>query len=262
MTEFGIIIPSRYASSRLHGKPLKDIAGRPMIQWVVENALNSGAKFVWVATDHEGIAEAVTNFGGEAVMTSKEHSTGSDRLAEVVVKKAISDDTIVVNVQGDEPLLEAHFIRQVAQLLEQVPEAAIATLASVITMVADVFNPNVVKVVVDKNGCANYFSRAPIPWDRDAFSQGPPSMLPSTAPYLRHIGLYAYRAGALRSLASLTPPEIEQAEALEQLRALHAGFKIAVGVVHEAPAHGVDTEEDLEKVRTLLEKRLRPNPGM
>jgi 3-deoxy-manno-octulosonate cytidylyltransferase (CMP-KDO synthetase) len=249
MTQFSIIIPCRYASTRLPGKPLLDIGGKPMIQRVVENAARSGAQFVWVATDDEGIASVVSGFGANAILTSTEHETGTDRLAEVARAKGLSDDTIVVNVQGDEPLLGAHFIRQVSELLQATPNAGVATLASVITKVEDVFNPNIVKVVLNEAGCASYFSRAPIPWDREAFKAGPPHTMPPTANYLRHIGLYAYRAGALRALSSLPQPSIEKTEALEQLRALHAGIPIAVGVVAEAPDHGVDTPEDLARVR-------------
>jgi 3-deoxy-manno-octulosonate cytidylyltransferase (CMP-KDO synthetase) len=249
MTDFGVIIPSRYASTRLPGKPLVDIAGQTMIQRVVENAARSGAQFVWVATDDKRIAAVVSGFGADAILTSAQHETGTDRLAEVAQIKELSDDTTIVNVQGDEPLLEAHFIRQVAERLHTTPNAGVATLASAISNIEDVFNPNIVKVVLNEAGCASYFSRAPIPWDREAFKTGPPNTLPKAAPYLRHIGLYAYRAGALRALSSLPHPSIEKAEALEQLRALHAGISIAVGVVEEAPAHGVDTPEDLERVR-------------
>src|SRR5690606_27385872 len=169
---------SRYASSRLPGKPLLDICGKPMIQRVVENANRSGADFVWVATDDERIQQVVNDFGGEAILTSPLHSTGTDRLAEVVAKKTVPDSTIIVNVQGDEPLLAPHFVQLVAQLLQQDEEAGLATLAAPISEVKDLFNPNIVKVVLGRSGQARLFSRAPIPWDRDACAAGQPANLP------------------------------------------------------------------------------------
>lgn len=255
MTRFGVIIPSRYASTRLPGKPLLDICGKPMIQRVVENANRAGADFVWVATDDERIQQVVSAFGGEAILTSPQHSTGTDRLAEVVQKKDVPGETIIVNVQGDEPLLAPHFIQLVAKLLEQDKDAGLATLAAAISQVKDVFNPNIVKVVLGRSGRARLFSRAPLPWDRDAFAAGPPTHLPTGVPFLRHIGLYAYRASALTRLSQMPPPAIESAESLEQLRAIEAEIPIVVGVVEEAPAHGVDTPEDLEAVRALAANR-------
>ena len=256
MTAFGIIIPARFGSSRLPGKPLRDLAGRPMIQWVYENAQRAGAGFVWVATDDERIAHAVQGFGGEAILTSTDHATGGDRLAEVVRSRKVPDETIVVNVQGDEPLLDAKYVRLVADALGENPAAGIATLATPIATPAELFNPNVVKVVLDDAGSARYFSRAPLPWARDAFAAGQPEALPENVPFLRHVGLYAYRAGALTALSKLPQPPVERAESLEQLRALHAGIRIHVSVVSEAPPHGVDTEEDLVRVADLVSQTL------
>lgn len=252
MKPFGIVIPARYASSRLPGKPLLELAGKPMIQWVVENAKKVGAEFVWVATDDERIAEVVRAFGGEAVMTQADHATGSDRLAEVVAQRDLAPETVIVNVQGDEPMLAAKFIEMVATALIDHPEASIATLANPILEATEVFDPNVVKVVLRNDGMAHYFSRAPIPWHRLAFAHGVPSELPADVPFLRHVGLYAYRAASLKRLSQLPQASVEGAESLEQLRALHAGFGIHVSVVDEAPAHGVDTPEDLKRVGDML----------
>ncbi len=252
MSPFGIIIPARYASTRLPGKPLREIAGKPLIQWVYENARQAGAEFVWVATDDERIQRAVLAFGGEVVMTSPSHQTGTDRLAEVVKIREVPAATIIVNVQGDEPLLPLASIREVAQALVNQPEAGIATLAHPLTTTAELFNPNVVKVVLDARGFASYFSRAPIPWVRDAFSEAPPASLPEGVPFLRHVGLYAYRARCLEALSALPAASAEQAESLEQLRALHAGIKICVSLINEALPPGVDTEEDLRGVERAL----------
>ncbi len=252
MTAFGIIVPARFGSSRLPGKPLRDIAGRPMIQWVCENAGCAGADFVWVATDDERILEAVRAFGGNAMLTSSDHATGTDRLAEVVEAREVPEETIVVNVQGDEPLLDAKFIQLVARALEENPQAGIATLACPIADPAELFNPNVVKVVTDAEGMACYFSRAAIPWVRDSFGLGEPRVLPEGISFLRHVGLYAYRARALTALSKLPQPPVECAESLEQLRALYAGIRIHVTVVDEAPTHGVDTEDDLRRAERWI----------
>lgn len=254
MSPFGIIIPARYASTRLPGKPLRAIAGKPLIQWVYENALRAGAEFVWVATDDERIEQAVRAFGGEVVMTSSTHQTGTDRLAEVVKKREVPAETIIVNVQGDEPLLPVAAIQDVAQLLAQQEAAGIATLAHPLSTVAELFNPNVVKVVLNERGFASYFSRAPIPWVRDAFAAGKPDELPAGVTFLRHVGLYAYRARSLEALSALPAAPTEQAESLEQLRALYCGIQICVSVVHEALPPGVDTEEDLEGVVAKVHK--------
>lgn len=253
---FGVIVPARYASTRLPGKPLRLIAGKPMIVHVAKNARASGAKYVVVATDDERIADAASGAGFEAILTSPEHASGTDRLAEVVEKKELGPRSIVVNVQGDEPLLPAESIRAVALALARHPTAGIATLATPIRAVEDIFNPNVVKVVHDAAGFACYFSRAPIPWVRDAFDMARPAgeaMPPGVNP-LRHVGIYAYRVGALLRMARQAPVAVEQAEALEQLRALWLGIPIQVSVLDTAPPHGVDTEEDLRRVERLLAK--------
>jgi len=248
---FKVVIPARFASTRLPGKPLLDIGGRPMVAHVVERALESGADEVWVATDHQGIADAVRDHGCQVCMTSPDHLSGTDRIAEVASLRGWGDETIVVNVQGDEPLIAPFLIRQVAQHLHDHAEAAIATACHGLHRRDDLFNPNVVKVVTDRNGYALYFSRAPIPYARDGFVASPDGF-PKGLPAYRHIGIYAYRAAFLKIYNHLQPAAIEQFEALEQLRALWHGYRIGVAVVDAAPAAGVDTEEDLERVRSLV----------
>jgi len=247
---FTVLIPARYASTRLPGKPLLDIAGKPMVVRVAERARSSGATRVVIATDDQRIIAAAAEHGIEAVMTHENHSTGSDRLAEAAAVLGLDDAAIVVNVQGDEPLLEPALIREVAELLSAHPDAAIATACHAIDDKAEAFNPNVVKVVLDRSGYALYFSRATIPWARDAFADGlreiPPKM-----PLYRHYGLYAYRVSFLRHYPALPPAPIERFEALEQLRALWHGYRIVVTVTRGTPAPGVDTAEDLERVRAL-----------
>lgn len=254
MAPFGVIIPARYASTRLPGKPLRDIAGRPMIAWVIDRARESGAAFVLVATDDERIAHAVERHGARAVLTSPAHPSGTDRLAEAAALEKLPPDTIVLNVQGDEPLLPPAAIRVVAQALAERPEAALATLAAPLHDVADLYSPHVVKVVLDQAGYARAFSRAPLPWVRDAFPPLPerPPTLPPGVSFLRHVGLYGYRVKTLTRLAASPVVPWERAESLEQLRALWLGLPIHVTVVDEAPPHGVDTEEDLERVRPLF----------
>ncbi|WP_240794538.1 3-deoxy-manno-octulosonate cytidylyltransferase [Azoarcus sp. DD4] len=250
---FRIVIPARFASSRLPGKPLADIAGKPMIVRVLEQACAAGADEVWVATDHDGVREAVEAAGGRVVMTRSDHPSGTDRLAEVAGLLGWRDEDIVVNVQGDEPLIDVSIITAVAQELADDPEAAIATAAHPIHDAGDVFNPNVVKVVCDARRRALYFSRAPIPWARDAWADaGGRVAIPSGMPVLRHVGLYAYRVSFLRRYAELTPAPIEQWEALEQLRAMWHGYRIRVLSLDAAPAAGVDTPEDLERVRAVF----------
>ncbi|MDY0013543.1 MAG: 3-deoxy-manno-octulosonate cytidylyltransferase [Rhodocyclaceae bacterium] len=253
MFSFQVVVPARHASSRLPAKPLADIAGKPMVVRVMEQAQAAGAAGVWVATDHPEIHQAIATAGGAAILTREDHPSGTDRLAEVVAAQGWSDDTIVVNVQGDEPLIDPALIRAVAQCLADDPEAAIATAAHPLRDPAEFFNPNVVKVVCDDKGHALYFSRAPIPWARDAFAASRDS-LPAGLPAQRHIGLYAYRAGFLRRYAGLAPSPLEQWEALEQLRALAHGYKIRVLTVAEAPHAGVDTPEDLERVRRVFDR--------
>lgn len=246
MTKFRVVVPARFASTRLPGKPLADICGQPMIVRVWERAIESGAHDVWVATDDQRVCEAVRAVGGQAQMTRKDHSSGTDRLAELVTALGWQDDAIVVNVQGDEPLIDPLLIREVAETLAADREAAMATVAHPIGDAESLFNPNVVKVVCNERGHAQYFSRAPIPWARDAFAESR-EIVPEGLPVLRHVGIYAYRAGFLRRYAQLAPSPLEQWEALEQLRVMWHGHVIAVKVVAKAPAAGVDTPEDLER---------------
>lgn len=250
-TAFTVVIPARYASTRLPGKPLQDIAGKPMVQHVWEQAKKSSAERVVVATDDARIVEACQAFGAEVILTRVDHNSGTDRLAEVATHLGLAADAIVVNVQGDEPLIPPVIIDQVAANLARNPQAAIATLAEPIDAVQALFNPNVVKVVADQNGLALTFSRAPLPWARDAFAQDKDT-LPSGIPYRRHIGIYAYRAGFLHDFVSWGPCWLEEGESLEQLRALWHGVRIHVADALEAPPTGVDTAEDLERVRRLL----------
>lgn len=250
MADFNIVIPARYASTRLPGKPLLDIAGKPMVVRVAERAAASGAGSVCVATDHPDIAEAVHRHGYAVVMTRADHVSGTDRIAEVVQQQGWDDDTVVVNVQGDEPLIAPLLIRQVAASLEEHAAAAIATACHPLADKATMLNPNAVKVVLDKNGYALYFSRAPIPYPRDAFAAN--EALPETLPAYRHIGIYAYRAAFLRAYSTLQPSGIEAFESLEQLRVLWHGYKISVAVTPEAPHAGVDTAEDLQRAREIF----------
>lgn len=251
MHDFIAVVPARHASTRLPGKPLADIAGKPMVVRVAERAAASGAAEVWVATDHAGVAEAVERHGHNVCMTSPECASGTDRLAEVAAKRGWPDDMVVVNVQGDEPLIEPSLIRDTALLLHQKPEASMATVCHPLHDLAEVANPNVVKVVLDRNGMALYFSRAPIPWARDAWAEGV-NALPDGLPVYRHIGLYAYRVGFLKAYPDMERPAIESFESLEQLRALWHGHRIAVVTTGQAVPPGVDTPEDLEKVRRLF----------
>ena len=250
---FKVVIPARHASTRLPGKPLLDIAGKPMVVRVAEQALASGAEEVVVATDHAAIQEAITAHGYRAVMTREDHVSGTDRIAEVAGMQGWADNTIVVNVQGDEPLIDPALIREVARNLAEHPEAAIATACHPIHDRESMFNPNVVKVVTDKSGYAMYFSRSPIPYARDAFSDGRrEGLLPIAMHAYRHIGIYAYKASFLHAYAQLAVSPVEQLESLEQLRAMWHGYRISVAETANAPATGVDTEEDLARVRALL----------
>ncbi|MBL8438305.1 MAG: 3-deoxy-manno-octulosonate cytidylyltransferase [Zoogloeaceae bacterium] len=253
---FQVVIPARFASSRLPAKPLADIAGKPMIVRVLERARQAGAAGVWVATDHPEIEAAVQAAGGAVVRTRADHPSGTDRLAEVVEQLGWDDETIVVNVQGDEPLMDPALIGGVAGALAEDPGAAIATASHPLASKDEFFNPNVVKVVCDGQGRALYFSRAPIPWARDAFAAAAGASngaLPAGLPAQRHIGLYAYRARFLRRYAGLTPAPLEGWEALEQLRALWHGYPIRVIAIDHAPPAGVDTLEDLERVRRAFD---------
>jgi 3-deoxy-manno-octulosonate cytidylyltransferase (CMP-KDO synthetase) len=255
MTGFHVVIPARHASTRLPGKPLLPIAGKPMVVRVAEQAAQSGAQQIWIATDHHAIAAAVHEHGFKACLTKVSHSSGTDRIAEVVEQRGWPDDTIVVNVQGDEPLIPPALIRDVALHLHAHPECAIATACHAIHDKESMLNPNIVKTVLDKQGNALYFSRAPIPWPRDAFAQQ--TGLPADIPVLRHIGIYAYRAGFLRAFGQLAPAAIEHIEALEQLRALYHGYKIGVVITGYAPPCGVDTEQDLHAARNIFEETHR-----
>ncbi|OOF86091.1 3-deoxy-manno-octulosonate cytidylyltransferase [Rodentibacter ratti] len=249
---FTVIIPARFASSRLPGKPLAEIAGKPMIQYVFEKAQQSGANRVIIATDNEKVATVAQGFGAEVCMTSEHHNSGTERLAEVVEKLAISDDEIIVNIQGDEPLIPPVIVRQVAENLAKF-EVNMATLAVKIHEAEELFNPNVVKVLTDKDGYVLYFSRSVIPYDRDQF-MGLQDITKATLAnvYLRHIGLYAYRAGFIKKYVQWAPTQLENLEKLEQLRVLWNGERIHVELAKEVPAVGVDTAEDLEKVRSIL----------
>jgi 3-deoxy-manno-octulosonate cytidylyltransferase (CMP-KDO synthetase) len=255
MTAFTVLIPARFGSTRLEGKALADLCGKPMIVRVAERARESGAQRVCVATDDTRISAAVERAGFEAVMTRSDHETGTDRLAEAAARLGLQDDALVVNVQGDEPLIEPGLIGAVARLLADSADAAISTACHAIGDVRELFNPNAVKVVLDARGYARYFSRAPIPYARDAFAEGVPQSLPDGLPCYRHVGIYAYRRSFLARYPGLAPSPLERFEALEQLRALWHGFGIVVAVRADAPHAGVDTPEDLERVRRALTAR-------
>lgn len=253
MFAFHVVIPARHASTRLPGKPLLHIAGKPMVVRVAEQAALSGAAQIWIATDHHAIANVVHEHGYKACLTRESHASGTDRIAEVVEQQGWPDETLVVNVQGDEPQIPPELIRAVAEHLHNHPECDIATACHEICDEESMRNPNIVKVVLDKDNNALYFSRAPIPYPRDAFAQG--EGLPIGLPVLRHIGIYAYRAAFLRAYEQLSPAAIEQYESLEQLRALYHGHKIGVVITKQAPPGGVDTEQDLQAARTAFAKK-------
>ncbi|MEN4872056.1 3-deoxy-manno-octulosonate cytidylyltransferase [Kosakonia cowanii] len=246
---FVVIIPARYASTRLPGKPLVDINGKPMVVHVLERARESGAERIIVATDNEEVKVAVQEVGGEVCMTRADHQSGTERLAEVVEKCGFSDETVIVNVQGDEPMIPPAIIRQVADNLAARRDVGMATLAVPIESAEEAFNPNAVKVVMDAQGYALYFSRATIPWDRDRFAASRETIGDS---FLRHIGIYGYRAGFIRRYVSWQTSPLEQIEMLEQLRVLWYGEKIHVDVASVVPGTGVDTPDDLERVRQAM----------
>jgi 3-deoxy-manno-octulosonate cytidylyltransferase (CMP-KDO synthetase) len=249
---FDILIPARYHSTRLVGKPLRIIAGKTLIQHVHERAAASGARRVVIATDDERIRAAAQGFGAEVCMTAASHPSGTDRIAEAVDKLGLSDDSIIVNLQGDEPLIPAAALRQVAQNLADHPDASAATLCEPLHQADLLFDPHVVKVVTDRHGFALYFTRAAVPWDREAFVEKPPAL--SDAPrHFRHIGLYAYRAGFIRAFVRWAPCELELTEVLEQLRILWYGHKIHVGVAVEPCPPGVDRESDVARLEALLQ---------
>jgi len=251
VTRFVVIVPARLASTRLPRKPLADIGGVPMVVRVARASAASGAERVTVAADSAEIVDACRAHGIEALLTRADHASGTDRLAEAVEHLGLADDAVVVNVQGDEPLMPAAVVRRVAEALADRADCAIATACHPLHDAAEFFSPNVVKVVMDASGRALYFSRAPIPWSRDAFAADR-DRLPPGLPARRHVGLYAYRAGFLRRFPQLPPAPLEQHESLEQLRALAHGFGIAVIELPQALPPGVDTPEDLERVRALL----------
>ena len=250
MTGFVVAIPARHAASRLPGKPLRPLGGEPLVLHVARRALAAGAREVWVATDDARIADAIDGSGVRIAITAADHASGTDRLAECARIAGWSDDTIVVNLQGDEPFAPVAGIRAVAGLLER-STAPMATLGAVIDDVEQLFDPNAVKLVADATGHALYFSRAPIPWPRDAFARSRDA-LPAGGPWLRHIGIYAYRAGFLQTFADLPPGRLEVIESLEQLRVMEAGYRIAVAVTPEPFPPGVDTPEDLERAERPL----------
>ena len=247
---FTVLVPARLASSRLPNKPLADIAGLPMVVRVAQRAALSQATQVVVAADSPEIVQACEAHGVKALLTRLDHPSGSDRLAEASQLLGLKNDDIVINVQGDEPLIDPELINQVALLLQNRPTASMSTAAHEIHVLEEFANPNVVKVVMDQSQLALYFSRAPIPWWRDGNAQGL-TQLPTPAP-LRHIGIYGYRVGFLQSFPLLPAAPVENCEALEQLRALWHGHKIAVHVTNTAPGPGVDTPEDLDRVRALF----------
>jgi 3-deoxy-manno-octulosonate cytidylyltransferase (CMP-KDO synthetase) len=242
---YRVVIPARFDSSRLPGKALLPLAGKPMLQWVHERARASGAAEVCIATDDERIASVARGFGADVAMTARTHVSGTDRIAEVAITRRWADDDIVVNVQGDEPLIPPVVIDQVAKLLAAHPRTDIGTLAVKIDALAELNDPNVVKAACDASGRALYFSRAPIPFNRDM-----PTTVPSAA--LRHVGIYAYRVSALRRLAGLAPTRLEVVEKLEQLRALENGLEIRVALAVERPLSDVNTAADLERAERAL----------
>jgi len=248
--DFVVAIPARLKATRLPDKPLRLLGGEPIIRHVARRALEAGAREVWVAADDARIADALAGSGVRVAMTATGHASGSDRLAECAAIAGWADDTIVVNLQGDEPFAPAAGIRSVAALLQDTP-ADMSTLAIDIAHADQLFDPNVVKVVRDAGGHALYFSRAPVPWARDAFAADR-SRMPTSHVWLRHIGIYGYRAGTLRRFASLPPGLLEQVESLEQLRALEAGMRIAVGIATESFPPGIDTEADLVQAERHL----------
>ncbi len=253
---FSVIIPARFASSRFPGKPLAELQGKPMVQHVYERACESEASRVLVATDDQRIADVARGFGAEVCMTSPDHPSGTDRLQQVVSDLGFYADDIVVNVQGDEPLVPARIINQVAHNLKAEPEASISTLSEPINDIESLLNPNVVKVVSDIRGMALYFSRAPIPWPRDAFSGEPQGRkMPEDFAWQRHIGIYAYRVKLLNDFVKWSPAPIEETECLEQLRAMWNGARIHVAEADEQPPAGVDTPEDLERLQRFLDER-------
>ena len=265
---YNIVIPARYASSRLPGKPLLKIAGKTMLQHTYERACLSRAEKVIIATDNKKILDSARIYTDDVILTSEHHQTGTDRLAEVVDCLSWDDDTIIVNVQGDEPLILSEHIEQAADLLVSHPDAGISTLSYRIQTIDELFDTNVVKLVKDINGYALYFSRAVIPWNRDKFAllkqekkHLKDARLADNVAYYRHIGMYAYRAKVLKTYSSLEMAPMEQAESLEQLRALYYGIKIIVGETDKQPGHGVDVKSDLARVEKLMHLSIQSSPN-
>ncbi len=248
---FKVVIPARYGSSRLPGKPLRDIAGKPMIVHVCERALEASADQVVVATDDRRIFDAVERLGLKVVMTDPNHRSGTERIAEVAEQLAWNDGDIIVNLQGDEPLIPASYINDVAGALSGQQQAGMSTLAARIHEPAEIFNPNAVKVVLDRDGYALYFSRAPIPWERGSFPDSA-SVDNEALPFLRHVGMYGYRVAFLNRYCAWEASPLEAVECLEQLRVLWHGEKILVKTVAQTPEAGVDTEDDLQRVARIL----------
>lgn len=252
MSRFHVVIPARFASSRLPGKPLRELDGKPMIQWVWESARACGAASVIIATDDARILDAAAKFGALGVMTAPDHASGTDRIAEVARSRSFDEQDIIVNLQGDEPLTPPPLLARLAEALEARPDAAMATLVAPIETLAEFLDPNCVKVVRNRDGRALYFSRAPVPWPRDNAVGDRPAVYRGA---WRHIGIYAYRVRTLLALAHLSPSGLEVTERLEQLRALESGLSIHTVEVADAPPAGIDTPEDLERVRRILAAR-------
>ncbi|MGQ0587336.1 MAG: 3-deoxy-manno-octulosonate cytidylyltransferase [Gammaproteobacteria bacterium] len=248
--KFKVVIPARLGSTRLPRKVLREIHGRPLVRYVWDAARRARAQEVVIATDSDEVRAACAAFGADVQMTSARHASGTDRIDEVAAKRRWPASAVVVNLQGDEPLMPPALVRRVAQLVAQDRKADIATLCHPLRSLEEWLNPNVVKLAMDRQGYALYFSRAPIPWQRDGGTREAPVLPRSLA--FRHIGLYAYRVAALKRFSALKPAPLEQAEALEQLRALAHGMRIRVGVTREPPPRGVDTEADLVAVTALL----------
>ena len=249
---YSIIIPSRYSATRLPGKPLLDINGKPLIQHVYERAIESAAREVIIATDDERIEKVATSFGARVCMTRSDHPSGTDRLSEVVSQLELSDDEIIVNLQGDEPVMPSVLLEQVANSLKNSPAASISTLCEPITLSEEVFDADIVKAIIDHSDYALYFSRAPVPWIRGNYDHKDHNKHVSVENCFRHIGLYAYRTGFLKGYPQLETCQIEQQEALEQLRAMYHGYRIKVEIAQAPAGIGVDTPADLEKARQLL----------
>ena len=253
--KFVVVIPARYASTRLPGKVLCDIGGKPLLQYVYDVGIASGADRVAIATDDDRVAAAAAVFDAEVIMTSVQHETGTDRLAEALRSMAVADDKVVVNLQGDEPLMPPALIRQVVSLLYDNAEASMATLCEPINEPNRIFDPDLVKVIVDEQGHAQYFSRAPVPWDRENFTRGGMQQRGPSAHHFGHLGLYAYPAGYVQEFTQLPRCAAERLERLEQLRALYHGARIRVGIAVEPLGRGVDTPADLEYVRRVFAER-------